>query len=334
VSVQHHFAVRYPDIAAFPREYDEKIRVHGLHLKTQKAVQIGEAVAIQFRFPQREQPLLGTGVVGWVAAETDANGKRSMIVRHLELDAPSLEVLELVRSTPPVEPAELGDQTDTAPPPAQTAAPPPPPPPPPAEPVSETAPAPEPEAASGPPRKPKRVGRWLALAVLLLLGVGLGWFFGFGGDRVVALRFLDPPPVPQVTAPDVLSPQPEPALPKPQKPKPKPRRVVPPAVATSFDFFQRPAQNEFIVTFNRPIGPVETERVQSPLMEIFRVARARTELEKAQYFLPYDLVRTVTFEEEGGSLKMIFVAQNSQYLPTPVWERRGRELVVKFIAQD
>lgn len=364
MDVKHHFAVRYPDLTIFPRQLDEKISTHGLHLKTTKEVQVGEAVGIQFRFPQREEPLKATGVVAWVSAKPDGQGKRSFVVRNLALDEASQELLELVRSTPVVEEAELGqepgnDDAPTQPPapqqpppqptqPAPQQQPPQAPPQQPQQPTQTPAPPPSPQI---PPREPaarprvesptaqggggkSRKGLWIGLGLLLLVGGGLTWFFAFGGDRIVAMLALDAPPPLTVPPPAATVMGVEPPLPAPKAPPPPKKRVLPPAVAQSFDYFQRSGENEFIITFNRPVREVVTSRIQSPLMHVFYVERARNGLDKGQYFLPFEYVRTVQLEEQGGDLRVLFISQRSDYLPDPVWEIRGRELRVRFIAQD
>lgn len=331
MSIQHQFAIRYPDLAAFPGEVDGRIAEQGLHLRTQKEIQVGERVGLQFRFPQREDPLLAIGAVGWVSAQPDEQGRRSLVVRDIVFDAPSQQILDLVRRTPAVEEAEPV-RAGHAPAPAAAA------------PASSPAPtvrapraaepsaADEPAAADADARK-RRI--FIALAVLLVLAGSIaGWLFGLGGWRYVAMALLNPPALTMPDAPAVRGGV-EPPLPAPVVVEaPPPPKPVPPAMATSFDYFQRPGRNEFTVTFNRPPGRVVTSRTTSPLVQNFYVEKARARLEKAQYFLPYDLVRTVTFEEEGGNLRIGFLAQRPDWLPTPVWELRGRELVVRFVAND
>ena len=69
-------------------------------------------------------------------------------------------------------------------------------------------------------------------------------------------------------------------------------------------------------------------------MQVFYVDGARIKLDKEQYFLPFDFVRAVYFEHQDGVLRISFVAQNPNYLPDPVWEQRGRELLIRFVATD
>lgn len=331
MTAQHHFAVRLPDLTAFPRELEDRIHVHGLHLKTAKEVQVGETVAVQFRFPQREDPLCAEGVIAWVAAQPDAQGKRSLVVRHLKFDAEAERIIELVRTTPAVEEADLPRAASVVPPP---------PPSPRVVPVPELEPAPEilqanatgdgatDDAAA---QKKRRIIMLGAMGLLLVLL--LGWLFALGGLRWVQMTFLPPPP-PLTVGPRDLVAQPEPPLAKP-KPAPAPVRVPPTAVATNFDYFQRPAMNEFILTFNRPLsGKIVERRSEDPLMHTYYIERADTRLDKDQYFLSFDMVRTVLFEHESGVLRVSFIAQNAHYLPQPVHEVRGRELVIRFIAQD
>ncbi len=334
MTVQHQFAIRYPDLAVFPREVDERIAEQGLHLRTQKEIQVGERVGLQFRFPQREDPLLAVGAVGWVSAQPDEQGRRSLVVRDIVFDAASQQILDLVRRTPAVEEAEhvraaAAAPRATAPAPAPTHTAPP-----------ATRPAPTAAAIDvtdsstegDPDTRRRRI--FIALAVLLvLLGSTAGWLFGLGGWRYVAMALLSPPPLTMPEAPAVRGgvepPLPEPAVVAAPTPKP-----TPPAVATSFDYFQRPGRNEFTISFNRAPRRVFTSRTTSPLVQTFYVEKSRVNLDKAQYFLPYDLVRTVTFEEEGGNLRISFLAQRPDWLPNPIWELRGRELVVRFVASD
>jgi hypothetical protein len=337
VTVQHQFAIRYPDLAVFPREVDERIAEQGLHLRTQKEIQVGERVGLQFRFPQREDPLLAVGAVGWVSAQPDEQGRRSLVVRDIVFDAASQQILDLVRRTPAVEEAEHVRAAAVPPRAAE--------PPPAAAPAAPQAARPVPaatataaaidvtEAPEGDADARKR-RIFIALAVLLvLLGSAAGWLFGLGGWRYVAMALLNPPALSMPEAPAVRGGV-EPPLPEPVVVAAPPPKPIPPAVATSFDYFQRPGRNEFTISFNRAPRRVFTSRTTSPLVQTFYVERARVNLDKAQYFLPYDLVRTVTFEEEGGNLRISFLAQRPDWLPNPIWELRGRELVVRFVASD
>ncbi len=342
MTIQHHFAVRYPDLTIFPTELDDKIAVHGLHLRTQKDIQVGEQVGIQFRFPQREDPLKAAGVVAWISAQPDEQGKRSFVVKNLQFDHDAVAVLDLVRSTPAVEEAELTGSRPVPPPPPIAATEPVPAPAPPAPapsvmpPVAETSPPVDSdEAGEQADEEPDRKKLFIALGVTGVLLVGLlTWLFAFNGLRWIAMNFLAPPEAATIAMRNPASSGPEPPLPGKSAPAPPKKTVVLPAVATSFDYFQRPAENEFIITFNKPVGKVVTSRVNTPLMQTFYIERAKVRLDKDQYFLPFEIIRTVSFEEESGVLKINMLSQHPHYLPDPVWEKRGRELNIRFIATD
>lgn len=335
MNIQHQFAVRYPDLAVFPREIDERIAQQGLHLLTRKEIQVGEQVGLQFRFPQREEPLQAIGVVGWVSAQPDQQGRRSIVVRDLTFDSASQRILDLVRRTPVVEDAEVASHVPS---PRSTAA----------APAAPATPTPAvPRAAERPSvavaaatvtgggdeaARRKKIVLIVVACAVLLLGALAGWLFGLGGWRYVAMALMAPPATVMPDAPAIRGGV-EPSLPAPPVAAPPPK-PVPPATATSFDYFQRPGLNEFTLTFTRPPARVVTSRTTSPLMQTFYIERARENLDKSQYFLPFDMIRTVAIEEEGGNLRVSFLAQRPDWLPTPVWELRGRELVVRFIATD
>jgi hypothetical protein len=335
MGAQHLFAVRYSDLALFPREIEDKLSVHGLHLKSSREIQVGESVALQFRFPQREDPLNATGVVAWVSATPDAQGKRSVVVRNLVFDAESEKILDLVRSTPPAEESALATSV-----PARTPTP---------GPVQAPTPTPRSDVDQPPlevarpnaaaqgagaeaERRPKALFIALGIVGGLLIAL-LVWLFTLNGVRWVKMTFFAPPEAltVQMRAVPLLAPEPPMERPAAAPPPPKP---IPPAVATSFDYFQRPAQNEFIITFNRPVAKVITSRIESPLTQSFYVEHALARLEKEQYFLPFEMVRTVAFEQDADVLQVRFLSQNPHYLPEPTWEIRGRELIIKFTATD
>lgn len=317
--IQHHFAVRFPDLAAFPREFGEKIAVHGLHLKTQKPVQLGEPLALQFRFPQREDPLTATGIVAWVAQEADATGKRAIIAKKVELDKAAQALLANLTQSAEVQP------------PVATAAPLPP---------LPSRPAPQPtfvaadldsethlsEPTDNRKKRAFVIGGSIGLILLLLLL----WLFALGGMRFIKIRWFTPPAAQNMAYGNTSATGVELPVPFVEAPVVK----APPATAVGFDYFQRPTVNEFIVTFNRPIEKIVSSRTKTPLVHTLYIEDARVDLDREQYFLPFDLVRTVTFEVDGGTLRISFVSQNPHYLPEPSYDIRGRELTIKFIATD
>lgn len=316
--IQHQFAVRFSDLAAFQREFNDKIVVHGLFLKTQKTIQLGEALVLQFRFPQREDPLTATGIVAWIADQADASGKRSMIAKKIELDKAAQQVL-----------ASLGQGSEVQVP-VSAAAPPPAPPRSPVAPTLITAEIDSETQLAEPQAKHKKRLLFGVGSIALLLLLLLIWLFALGGMTFIQIRWFTPPPALNVaySNPNLLGVE----LPIPFVAAPV--VVQPPATAVGFDYFQRPTINEFIITFNRPIAKVVSSRTQTPLVHTLYIEDARVDLEREQYFLPFDLVRTVTFDVEGGILRISFVSQNPHYLPEPSYDIRGRELVIKFIATD
>lgn len=320
MDIQHHFAVRYPDISQFPREVAEKLNVHGIHLKSQKPVQVGEAIGLQFRFPEREDPLLATAIVAWVSTQVDATGKRAIVAKQIEFDARAHDALDALGGMPEVHATPTPHPAAKAQPPLR-----------PKPPVAQIAQQPEAESQTDSPkpqdrRKKRLIVGGIAAGLVLLLA---SWLLFLGGMRFIAIRFLSPPPALNVAYGGTGARGIEPPIPHTPAPKP-----IPPATALGFDYFQKPTSNEFIVSFSRAPDKIITSRVENPLVQTFYIENGRIDLDREQYFLPFNLVRTVTFEVVAGVLRIGFVAQNPHYLPVPSYDVRGRELVIRFVATD
>ncbi len=167
------FALQYDSIAGFVHEFPEKIATKGLFLKTAKPAETGGRVGLLFKFKTDAETFTATGDITWIDdSELAASGKRGLVIKNIQLDAPSKQLFNQYLK------AELaGPETvvATAPAPAPKAV----------RPAAAPAPA-APQPVYAAPRK-SRWGLWLTLVLLVLGGAGFAaWYLEFGGKDIIA----------------------------------------------------------------------------------------------------------------------------------------------------
>jgi len=182
-----------------------------------------------------------------------------------------------------------------------------------------------------PQRKRSLLWLWISLGVVVLLG-GVALWLSFGGLRWIQMNLLAPPSLVHLPPPSLSLLAPEPELPAPTLPPPLPPKKPAPLLLVDFEYYQKPAENEFIFIFNRPFREVNRFPGDGPSQVVLFVPGGRFRLDNEQQFFPFTFVQSVLFEEaeDGSGLRIIFSGRNPDYIPPPVWEINGRELRVVF----
>lgn len=312
------FALNYPGIEPLLTDIKGKFARQGLKVRSAREVTIGEDVEILVRVPENPNPLLLQGVIAWISPQPDPEGKRVLLIRDLRLSNEAQRQLEILKRrethTPTLEEIPEAEVELPSPPPASRSL---------AEPS---------EAKTSEETLLRRfLWLWITLGVLLLLGGAATWL-SLGGLRWIQMNLLSPPSFVHLPPPPLTLRAPEPSLPRPEAPPPPPKKI-PPLIILDFEFAQRPQENEFVIIFNRPFSGVEVLPGESPGQVVFFIPRSRVQLEKEQYFFPYEYVQSALFEEEegGAGVRIVFFGKNPNYIPKPQWEERGRELVIRFV---
>lgn len=339
-TVQHKFAVSYPNLGRFVHDFTAKIETTGLSLKTTKLVVVGQLVGMHFRFQDGTPEVLAFGDIAWVDSNADPSGKVSFLIKNIRLDDVSRQRIgQYVQSGGANAPEEVEEVTPAgfAPspslPPAHEQAP-----------VHHATSTPSPRGV--PPitaptpgntsRAPKKKKLIVALLLTVLFGGMAGWVFGLGGLEFIMSRFvkapgkpLDPPAmIESITG---IEP-PLPAFRKAVKPRPKPR-PVPPGTLSEIDPVQGATFNKFILYFDRRPGSVDGNIFTDPPRYELVVRHARSAMKKPQLFLPFTFIRTISAETDGDLLRVTFLA-TQKYVPRVVYEWDGNELTVMFLASD
>lgn len=173
------FALQYESVAQFVKEFPEKIATTGVYVKSEKPVEVGDAIGLLFRFKSQPDSFTGTGEVVWIDTDEEAkSGKKGLVIRNIKLDAESQRVfnsnlksasaetahddhaVQTVVMTPPAAPARA------TPPPAPAAR------------AAHPAPAPAPAPKK---RWPLVVG---GVVAVLLIGFAV-WYFALGGKAIL-----------------------------------------------------------------------------------------------------------------------------------------------------
>lgn len=175
------FALQYESVAQFVKEFPEKIATTGVYVKSDKPVEVGDAIGLLFRFKSQPDSFTGTGEVVWIDTDEEAkSGKKGLVIRNIKLDAESQRVFNSNLKSMSAEAGHDDHAVQTVvmtPPPAAAR-----PAPPPAAPSPAAYHGAAPAQAAAPKKKwPLIVG---GVAAVLLIGFSV-WYFALGGKAIL-----------------------------------------------------------------------------------------------------------------------------------------------------